>query len=171
MEWTQKYTDHFVYFVQFCFLFSFLFVFGFVQFFVQVCFLFCFYFVCFVLFRFVFVFCFVQLFVLFCSVLFCFVRELHIRLPRFLSSHLADGDPRQLRPPSGAPLPHLPDPPWPPLPPGQAHQPQQEEGGDPSGESRAAALRSILSLSRSSTKLFLSPSLQGPESTVVSHVL
>lgn len=86
MEWTQKYTDHFVCFVQFCFLFSFLFVFGFVQFFVQVCFLFCFYFVCFVLFRFVFVFCFVQLFVLFCSVLFCFVRELHIRLPLF--SHL-----------------------------------------------------------------------------------
>lgn len=58
-----------------------------------------------------------------------------------LSSHLADCDPRQLRPPPGAPLPHLPDPPWPPLPPGQAHQPQQEEGGDPSGESRAAALR------------------------------
>lgn len=54
---------------------------------------------------------------------------------------LSDGDSRQLRPPPGASLPHLSDPSCSALPAGQTDQPEQEEGGDSSDQSWAAALR------------------------------
>lgn len=89
-----------------------------------------------------------------------------------LISHVSDGGSRQLRPPPGAALPHLPDPSRPALPPGQTHQPEPEEGGDPSAESRAAALRySIRHSQHIQSKTASAQSLQGHELTMIRQTL